>query len=37
MISGDSFTLAHLSDPHLAYLQDIRFVDLLYKRFFGCM
>jgi 3',5'-cyclic AMP phosphodiesterase CpdA len=37
MISGDSFTLAHLSDPHLAYLQDIRFVDLLNKRFFGFM
>jgi 3',5'-cyclic AMP phosphodiesterase CpdA len=37
MISGDSFTLAHLSDPHLAYLQDIRFVDLLNKRFFGLM
>jgi 3',5'-cyclic AMP phosphodiesterase CpdA len=35
MISGDSFTLAHLSDPHLAYHQDIRFVDLLNKRFFG--
>ena len=37
MISGDSFTLAHLSDPHLAYHQDIRFVDLLNKRFFGFM
>jgi 3',5'-cyclic AMP phosphodiesterase CpdA len=35
MISGDSFTLAHLSDPHLAYLQNIRFADLLSKRFFG--
>jgi len=37
MISGDSFTLAHLSDPHLACLQDIRFVDFLNKRFFGFM
>jgi 3',5'-cyclic AMP phosphodiesterase CpdA len=37
MISSDSFTLAHLSDPHLAHLQDIRFVDLLNKRFFGFM
>jgi 3',5'-cyclic AMP phosphodiesterase CpdA len=37
MISGDSFTLAHLSDPHLAYLQDIRYADLLNKRFFGFM
>jgi 3',5'-cyclic AMP phosphodiesterase CpdA len=37
MISGDSFILAHLSDPHLAYLQDIRYVDLLNKRFFGFM
>jgi 3',5'-cyclic AMP phosphodiesterase CpdA len=35
MISGDSFTLAHLSDPHLAYLQNIQFADLLSKRFFG--
>ena len=30
-----TFILAHLSDPHLAYHQDIRFVDLLNKRFFG--
>ncbi|MGD2039164.1 MAG: metallophosphoesterase, partial [Desulfobacterales bacterium] len=37
MISGDSFTLAHLSDPHLAFPQDIRFADLLNKRFFGFM
>ncbi len=31
----DTFTLAHLSDPHLAYHQHIRFADLLNKRFFG--
>jgi 3',5'-cyclic AMP phosphodiesterase CpdA len=37
MISGDSFTLVHISDPHLAYHQDIRLVDLLNKRFFGFM
>ncbi|MGD9004379.1 MAG: metallophosphoesterase, partial [Desulfobacterales bacterium] len=33
----ETFTLAHLSDPHLAYHQDIRFVDLFNKRFFGYM
>ncbi len=32
-----TFTLAHLSDPHLAYHQDIRLVDLFNKRFFGFM
>lgn len=31
------FTLAHLSDPHLAYHQDIRLVELFNKRFFGYM
>jgi len=31
----DTFTLAHLSDPHLAYPHDIRFIDFLNKRFFG--
>ncbi len=33
----ETFILAHLSDPHLAYHQDIRFVDFLNKRFFGYM
>ena len=32
-----TFTLAHLSDPHLAFHQDIRLVDLFNKRFFGYM
>jgi 3',5'-cyclic AMP phosphodiesterase CpdA len=32
-----TFTLAHLSDPHLADHQHIRFVDLFNKRFFGYM
>jgi 3',5'-cyclic AMP phosphodiesterase CpdA len=31
----ETFTLAHLTDPHLAYQHDIRFTDLLNKRFFG--
>ena len=35
MISDEMFILAHLSDPHLPYLQDIRLGDLLNKRFFG--
>ena len=35
MISNDSFTLAHLSDPHLAFHHHIRVVDLFNKRFFG--
>jgi hypothetical protein len=35
MNPNETFTLAHLTDPHLAYYQDIRFTDLLNKRFFG--
>jgi len=31
----ETFTLAHLTDPHLADHHDIRFADLLNKRFFG--
>ena len=37
MISEEMFTLAHISDPHLPDHQDIRFGDLLNKRFFGYM
>ena len=32
-----TLTLAHLSDPHLAYHQDFRLVELFNKRFFGYM
>lgn len=35
MNSNQTFTLAHLTDPHLAYHHDIRLTDLLNKRFFG--
>jgi len=35
MKSNEIFTLAHLSDPHLAYHHDIRLTDLLNKRLFG--
>ena len=35
MNSNDTFTLAHLSDPHLAYPHTGRFSDFLNKRFFG--
>ena len=35
MNPNETFTLAHLTDPHLAYYHDIRFTDLLNKRFFG--
>ena len=31
----DVFTLAHLSDPHLAHHRDLRWADFLNKRFFG--
>lgn len=33
----ETFTLAHLSDPHLAYHHGIRFADILNKRFFGIL
>ena len=32
---NETFTLAHLSDPHLAYPSESRFSDFLNKRFFG--
>jgi 3',5'-cyclic AMP phosphodiesterase CpdA len=35
MNSNDTFTLAHLSDPHLAYPHAGRLTDFLNKRFFG--
>ncbi len=35
MNPNDTFTLAHLSDPHLAYPHASRFSDFLNKRFFG--
>jgi 3',5'-cyclic AMP phosphodiesterase CpdA len=35
MNPSETFTLAHLTDPHLADHHDIRFSDLLNKRFFG--
>jgi 3',5'-cyclic AMP phosphodiesterase CpdA len=35
MTSDQSFTLAHLSDPHLAYPRGSRFFDYLNKRLFG--
>jgi 3',5'-cyclic AMP phosphodiesterase CpdA len=35
MNSNETFTLAHLSDPHLAYPSGSRFSDFLNKRFFG--
>jgi hypothetical protein len=35
MNPNETFTLAHLTDPHLADHHDIRFTDLLNKRFFG--
>ena len=35
MNPNETFTLAHLTDPHLAYHHDIRFIDLFNKRFFG--
>jgi len=35
MNPNETFTLAHLTDPHLAYHHDIRFTDLFNKRFFG--
>ena len=35
MISDPSFTLAHISDPHLAYHHGVRLADLLNKRLFG--
>jgi len=35
MNPNDTFTLAHLSDPHLAYPHAGRFSDFLNKRFFG--
>ena len=35
MNSNETFTLAHLSDPHLAYPHGSRFTDFLNKRFFG--
>ena len=37
MISDPSFTLAHLSDPHLADHHGLRLVDLFNKRLFGYM
>jgi 3',5'-cyclic AMP phosphodiesterase CpdA len=35
MNSNEPFTLAHLTDPHLAELHGIRLKDLFNKRFFG--
>jgi len=35
MNTNETFTLAHLSDPHLAYHHGIRLTDFLNKRFFG--
>ena len=35
MNPSEKFILAHLTDPHLADHHDIRFADLLNKRFFG--
>jgi 3',5'-cyclic AMP phosphodiesterase CpdA len=35
MNPNETFTLAHLTDPHLAIYHDIRFINLLNKRFFG--
>ena len=35
MNPNDTFTLAHLSDPHMAYPGGSRFSDFLNKRFFG--
>jgi 3',5'-cyclic AMP phosphodiesterase CpdA len=35
MNPNETFTLAHLSDPHLAYPSGSRFSDFLNKRFFG--
>jgi len=35
MNPNETFTLAHLSDPHLAYPGGSRFSDFLNKRFFG--
>ena len=35
MNPNDTFTLAHLSDPHLAYPHASRFSDFLNKRCFG--
>ena len=35
MNPNETFTLVHLTDPHLADHHDIRFTDLLNKRFFG--
>ena len=35
MNTNETFILAHLSDPHLAYHHDIRLADFLNKRFFG--
>jgi 3',5'-cyclic AMP phosphodiesterase CpdA len=35
MNPNETFTLAHLTDPHLADDHDIRFADLFNKRFFG--
>ena len=35
MNTNETFILAHLSDPHLAYHHGIRLTDFLNKRFFG--
>jgi 3',5'-cyclic AMP phosphodiesterase CpdA len=35
MNTNETFILAHLSDPHLAYHDGIRVADFLNKRFFG--
>jgi 3',5'-cyclic AMP phosphodiesterase CpdA len=35
MNTNETFMLAHLSDPHLAYHHGIRLADFLNKRFFG--
>ena len=35
MNPSEKFTLIHITDPHLADHHDIRFADLLNKRFFG--
>ncbi|MGB5748262.1 MAG: metallophosphoesterase [Desulfobacterales bacterium] len=34
-VGGDAFALAHISDPHISCMADIRFAELQGKRFFG--
>ena len=35
LAGGKSFTLAHISDPHISCIGGIRLSELLNKRFFG--